>query len=163
MCAIIDACVLSEVFSKRRDRPTTEAGREFFQWLQDGNGRLVIGGKLTKELLKVSKFSKWVTEAKRNKGKDKNNDKDKLVIIDSNRINSVTKEIEERHVLRSNDSHIIALAQVSGARLLFSKDKKLIRDFENPDIINNPPGKIYSDATEGKRELLKSHRCRLGN
>ena len=93
MCAILDACVLSEVFSRRRGGPTTDAGREFFQWLQGGNGKLVIGGKLSRELLKSFKFSQWVREAKRNKGKGKNNGKDKLVIIDSNRIENAINEV----------------------------------------------------------------------
>lgn len=158
MCAILDTCVAHEVFSRGGSGPTTEAGREFFQWLQDGKGKLVIGGKLRGELLRVSQFSRWATEALRTGGGN-----GKLMVVDDQCIEDEAQEIERCNDLRSNDSHIIALAQVSGARLLFSKDRKLIKDFENPDIINNPPGEIYSDTTVDKRSLLEKYRCRPGN
>ena len=53
---------------------------------------------------------------------------------------------------QSNDPHIIALAQVSGARLLYSNDKALQQDFKNQDLINNPKGKIYT-TNEGRGQF----------
>lgn len=49
-----------------------------------------------------------------------------------------------RGMCQSDDTHIIALAQISGARLLFSNDKALHQDFKNKELINNPRGKVYS-------------------
>ena len=44
---------------------------------------------------------------------------------------------------RSDDPHVLALARVSGARLLFANDGRLIQDFQNNDILRRPPGKVY--------------------
>ena len=51
---------------------------------------------------------------------------------------------------RSNDTHVLALARVSGARLLFTNDDDLKRDFANPDIIPGTPGQIYT-TNRGRR------------
>ena len=40
MCAIVDANVCGEVFGENRN----EASRYFFEWLTNGQGRLVMGG-----------------------------------------------------------------------------------------------------------------------
>lgn len=58
----------------------------------------------------------------------------------------------------SNDPHILAFARACGARMLYTADKKLIKDFENPDIINEPEGRIYSNA-ETKNILLEEGLC----
>ena len=46
MCAIVDASVSHEVFGDNR----TEAGIHFFDWLSGEQGKLVVGGKLRREL-----------------------------------------------------------------------------------------------------------------
>ena len=60
---------------------------------------------------------------------------------------------EER--CRSNDTHVIALAQISGARLLYSNDKDLYVDFKNKHLIDEPRGKIYS--TNEDKNFTNSH------
>ena len=160
MCAIVDTNAAHEVFGSINDKPTTKAGQGFFQWLSSGKGKLVVGGeKLEKELDRVPKFRMWAIQAQLsgrliNKGKD--------------RIDQEAKKIKENSGLQSDDPHIIALAQVSGARLLFSNDKDLQDDFGNPAIINNPRGKVYStlkneNFTKDKRDLLEYHRCKVRN
>lgn len=59
----------------------------------------------------------------------------------------------------SNDIHVIALAQISGARLLYSNDMALHKDFRNKRLIDKPRGKVYStnqrkDFTSGHARLL---------
>lgn len=49
--------------------------------------------------------------------------------------------------LRSNDAHVIVLALVSGARILFSKDQDLHADFKDISILNNPQGRVYQDKS----------------
>ena len=46
MCAIVDVNVAPEVFG---DNPPPVA-EKFFEWLERGGGRLVVGGKLLEEL-----------------------------------------------------------------------------------------------------------------
>ncbi len=49
--------------------------------------------------------------------------------------------------LESDDPHIIAIARVSGARLLCSRDQALHADFCNPGILNRPRGKVYQNSS----------------
>ena len=158
MCAIVDTNAAHEVFGSN-DGQATEAGEGFFQWLSCGKGNLVVGGKLKQELGGVPKFREWANMAVLS---------GKLMNIDDNCVNNKTKEVKEHDKLQSDDPHIIALAQVSGARLLFSNDKRLHEDFRNPKIINNPRGKIYStlenkDFTQEKKNLLDRHHCKPRN
>ncbi|TAG00808.1 MAG: hypothetical protein EAZ43_12700 [Betaproteobacteria bacterium] len=53
----------------------------------------------------------------------------------------------ESGLLRSDDPHILALARVSGARLLCSRDQNLHFDFTSQQILNAPQGKVYQNAT----------------
>lgn len=103
MCAILDASVCSMVFDGD-DRP--EARKCFFDWIDSGKGRLVIGGKLRRELYQNSKFRGWAAAAVQY-GRLKSSDDD-LVNTREGTINDLV----------SNDSHIIALVIESRARLL---------------------------------------------
>ena len=68
------------------------------------------------------------------------------------------------------DVHVLALARVSGARLLFTNGGALKQDFMNPDIIPGASGRIYSTnrgrhtrryATQETRNVTKAHRALL--
>ena len=60
MCAILDASVCSMVFGDK-DRPA--AGKSFFEWINSGKGRLVVGGKLRSELYRNDSFKRWAATA----------------------------------------------------------------------------------------------------
>ena len=67
---------------------------------------------------------------------------------------------------RSDDHHVIALAQISGARMLFSNDGALQQDFKNIKLIDQPPGTVYSTLrskalNSRRRAQLRQHRCGL--
>jgi len=137
MCAIIDANVVGEVFGSER----TEAGKKFLDWIDKGSGRLICGGKLREELNRISPgFKKWAFKAGRT-GKIKN--------INEEKVRTRTTQIREESNHSSNDPHILALAQVSGARLLYSNDKDLQKDFKNKALID-PVGSIYSALMKKK-------------
>ncbi|MDE0250694.1 MAG: PIN domain-containing protein [Gammaproteobacteria bacterium] len=130
MCAIVDAHIASEVFSP--DGP--EAGQKFLEWINAGTGRLVTGGKLLQELYKTPAI-KWMKEARFTGA---------MKIVNEQEVDELTEQLERGNQCQSDDSHVVALAQISGARLLYSNDKDLHKDFKNPILINNPRGKIYS-------------------
>ena len=70
-----------------------------------------------------------------------------------------TDELRQREICRSDDEHVLALALVSGAGLLYTNDVALIEDFKNREIVQNPGGKIYTTArnntvTAAHRRLL---------
>ena len=64
------------------------------------------------------------------------------------------KEDELRGKIKSNDEHIVALAMVTGAKLLLSKDTDLINDFENPALVG---GNVYKQARA--KSLLTPDTC----
>lgn len=141
MCAIVDASVIGEVFGRARSR--TPAAQKFFEWLNAGTGILVIGGKLRNELEKSRVFRDWSLTAIR---------AGKLRSFNDDEVDSRTHQLSE-FIRERDDPHVIALAQISGARLLYSNDRKLICHFENEQFVNCPQGSIYTTlATEGIAE-----------
>ena len=141
MCAIIDANVTFEVFGRKQ----TEAGVQFRNWLDSGRGSLVVGGKNLEELSKNGNFGRWLGEQRREKG----------------RVRHIRKEVisERQQALvrdglpTSNDEHVLALALVSGARLLYSNDRRLKNDFLNTEIIRDTRGKVYTTQRGKQRNV----------
>ncbi len=150
MCAILDANVVGEVFGKVR----TAAGNAFLKWLNKGKGRLrlVSGGTLHEELSKSMRFREWALEAIRGGVMKREN---------ADAVNKRTEELRREGACASDDPHVLALAQVSGARLLYSNDSALQRDFKKKSLIDNPRGKVYS--TLENQNFLPSHRRLLAN
>lgn len=140
MCAIIDANVTFEVFGTKQ----TEAGVRFRNWLDGGRGRLVVGGRNLEELTRNRNFERWFREERRRGGR---------VRQARNEIISERQQALVRDGLpTSDDEHVLALAQVSGARLLYSNDRRLKNDFLNAAIIREPGGKVYT-TQRGRRHV----------
>ena len=107
MCAIVDANVANEVFGPCK----SEAGEKFYDWIDAGSERLIVGGKLLAELEKGSpKFREWASTL---------GAAGKMRTMNEEKVNAKAEAIKGECV--SDDSHIIALAQISGARLLFTR------------------------------------------
>lgn len=149
MCIIIDANAFHEGLNKR-----TEAGKKVFDWLADGKVAMAIGGKLLKEIAGNSpNAARWIRD-----GIGSNT----VISVDDSEVNDAAKRLEG--VCKSDDPHVIALAQVSGARLLYSKDKTLHEDFKNRALLNNPRGKVYSTIEHHRfsrrhKALLNESHC----
>ena len=150
MCAIVDANVAHEVFGA--DRP--EAGVKFFDWINSGIGRLVVGGMLLEELNRTS-AREWARQAL-NAGLIRN--------VRETDVNAAMEELQNEGLSRSNDAHVLALAQISGARLLYTNDRPLQQDFRTRSLIDNPPGKIYStdERRNPNKEFTTTHKRLLG-
>ena len=147
MCAIVDANVAGEVFGPNRP----PAGGKFLDWINNGSGRLVIGGKLFTELSdSCPGFRDWAKDAQL---------AGKMRIANKISVAEKTEQIRKEKLCRSDDPHILALAQISGARLLYSNDVNLQHDFSDKKLIDNPRGKVYS--TLMGKELNTSHRSLL--
>ena len=147
MCAILDASVVSQVFGRR----CPPAGKAFFNWIAKRHGRLIVGGKLDRELARNGGFRSWIRDALLS-GKARR--------LDAALVSEAAARVEQEHTCRSDDHHVIALAQLSGARLLYSNDKKLNEDFENPRLVPRPFGSVYTtleerDFTPGHQALLE--------
>ncbi len=151
MCAIVDANVANEVFGPSQ----SEAGEKFYDWINAGSERLIVGGKLLEELKDGSPtFREWASTL---------GEAGKMRTMNEDQVNAKAEAIKGKCV--SDDSHIIALAQISGARLLFTnesseREKRLGEDFKNRDLINRPRGKIYTTRTN--QRFTPTHKRLLG-
>ena len=74
--------------------------------------------------------------------------------VDDAQVDATTEVV--RPQCRSNDPHVVALAQVSGARLLYSNDTTLHQDFGDPQLINAPRGSVFS--TNRSDRFSRHHR-----
>lgn len=153
MCAILDANVAGQVFGT--DRPP--AGEAFFRWINSERGRLVVGGRLLEELDQNRGFTEWFRQAIL---------AGRVVRLNEEAVTARTQQLLEERACRSDDEHVVAAALLGGARLLYTNDRDLQRDFKNRNLIDEPRGKIYStllggQTTNGHRRLLGSRRlCR---
>lgn len=152
MCAILDANVVHEVFSNNRP----PAGTAFLDRINTGNLRLVVGGKLLDELGQNSNFQGWLQQAAL---------AGIVQTVNAQAIDAQCTVLRRSGSCRSNDLHVIALAQLSRARLLYSNDLPLHQDFKDRTLINQPRGKVYSTRTGGQlerphRQLLMRNLCR---
>ena len=147
-CAILDADCVGEVFGREK----SEAGAEFLRWLLDGKLRLVSGGQAQEELRRNSEFRQWAAARPPN-----------LMVFSQRLIEPKKTELDNRKRtsgdVRSNDTHVLALALVSGSRLLYSRDKALRDDFEDASIVLGPWGQLYNEGA--KDRLDDRHRQRL--
>lgn len=138
MCAIVDANVCGEVFGENRN----QASRYFLEWLTNGSGRLVLGGKLKAEL-RHRGLDEWLREALR---------AGRVFEQPPARVDQETLAILRNRQCRCDDPHVLALARISGARLLYTNDYTLQEDFTDPRLLpGQAQGRIYTTVT-GRRQ-----------
>ena len=143
MCAIIDANVRDQVFGNA----VTPAGKYFLDWLTPKRGgKLIVGGKLLQELSGLQKFQTWLQGALL---------AGRAEMVDDDSVNAKTEAVATSGICKSNDQHIIALAMIGDARLLFTNDGLLQSDFKQ----NIQDGKVYT--TRLKETVTKTHRSLL--
>jgi hypothetical protein len=107
------------------------------------NGRLMFGGRLAEEYGRVAALRRIVVELNR---------AGRAVRIEDKLVNDEEEAVCALGYCRSDDEHIIALARVSGVRLLCSLDQNLHADFTNRHLLSTPRGKVYQTAKH--RRLL---------
>lgn len=134
MCLIIDANLATSVFS---ETPTADF-LPLIDWLTSPkkDGKLVVGGHLAKELDKVNLARRFVRSLQQ---------AGRARLIPSDATDIETENI--RTLCISDDPHVIALARLSGARVLCSQDKDLHKDFTNISLVSTPQGHIYQNAS----------------
>jgi len=134
MCLIVDANLASLVFGD----DLQDDFKPVIDWLtsKKKDGKLVVGGQLATELNRVSsarRFVKSLMQAGRARR------------IPDNDIDAEARRVAGQ--CKSNDAHVIALARISGARILCSHDANLHTDFTNPALIAVPRGRVYQNIT----------------
>ena len=148
MCAILDANVAAQVFGAERP----PAGRAFFEWIDSGHGRLVLGGRLRRELDRNQRLREWRLQAVL---------AGQITLLNDDAVDAKARQLKQENACLSDDEHVIAVAQLSGARLLYSNDSDLQDDFCNKALIDQPRGKVYS--TRDRDDLTRVHQRLLAN
>lgn len=137
MCAILDA----NTFHKFKD-PSNEDMIPVWKWLENRNGKIVYTN--------TKKFEdEWYRG-----GMDDIRDQ----LIRSGQLKLVSQDIKVKvneliDIIKSDDPHIIALADIAGVKVLISDDRNLIQDFKE----HVSQGKVYK--TKGHRHLLTKDTC----
>lgn len=141
MCLIVDTNCLSLTFSD----PPHDDLRPIAEALFKGNAQLTIGGtKLRKEYRKHSDAIRALALLDRN-GQTK--------YVNDTEVDKQELKLIEQNVCQSDDQHIVALAQISGTRLVCTKDQNLHADITNKGLLDKPRGSVYQNA--GHSELLR--------
>ena len=148
MCAILDANVAGQVFGVER----SAAGQAFFEWIDSGRGRLVIGGRLRRELDRNLAFRAWRQQAIV---------AGRITLLNDEAVDGRAGQLEQENTCRSDDEHVVAVAQLSGARLLYTNDGDLQGDFDDRRLIDHPRGRVYT--TRVRADLTRVHRRLLAN
>ncbi len=151
MCTILDNDVVAAVF---RPDPCPGA-REFKRWIEAGGARLVVGGKNLRELCENRAFRAWLQEALR---------QSKATSVPDSRVDKEAESLRQSASFKSNDEHVLALARLSGARLLYSRDGPLGDDFKDVRLLGKPRGKVYPEKKgAGCRRWLQSQQNLCAN
>jgi predicted nucleic acid-binding protein len=111
---------------------------EILRRIAEKRTRVTVGGKLLHELSQT-RIKQLLLEWARSGRLDRQNDE---------HVNAETERFASTN-LSSDDPHIIALAYISGCRLLYTEDSALIIDFKNTSIIS-PKGKVIKTNTKNK-------------
>ena len=78
-------------------------------------------------------------------------------ILDDNEVNAATSAVLADGVCQSDDPHVIALARISGTRLIYTNDNDLEGDFKR--LI--PKGIVFT--TKQDQQITPEHRSLLGS
>ena len=137
MCLILDANRFSQFLD-----PGNKDMKPVRNWINKQNGKLVYAPtqKIQDELKRHKSMQSWFSEYRR---------AGRIRIIDKEKVNKVEVKLTG---LLSNDKHIIALASVSGVKLLISDDTNLQKDFKK-----KVGGKIYKNKNH--KHLLRRDTC----
>ncbi len=139
MCIILDTNFMRDYL-----RPTDDM-TPLRKWVEEKGGKIAYSPipSLMRELEHNPKMEAQLREYGR---------ADRVKLIPSNDVLAEKKKVEKDGNLRSNDSHIIALAKVGKIKVLVSQDKQLGEDFKR--ICG---GSIYKEKKH--RNLLRDSLC----
>lgn len=128
MCVIIDVNFFSDMMARQDE----EDFATVIQWLETGGGAISVGGKLKRELMKVTSVRRYV---------ERLSEAGRAYLAGDPEVDAEELAIDAH--CSSDDPHVVALARVGGARTLCSFDRTLHQDFRSPSLIRNPRGAIY--------------------
>jgi len=152
MCVIIDASVAGLVFAI----PSRPEYAPVWQWIEEKDGVIVYGGQLAQELGKVREGARRLRSlsqaGKAHRVSPANLEREEATV------RGLGARLGLRRLRKFNDRHVIALARLSGARVLCTDDGDLQDRFRNTGLVPRPKGRIYKRA-EHKHLLHHDGNC----
>ena len=141
---IIDANRLGVFLSDQM----AEDAKPIHGWLNKGWGNLVYstGGAFADEIRGRSR-TKLAGYAQAGRA----------TVIPAEEFEEDEQQLRDNEAVRSDDPHVLALARLSGARVLYTGDQALTQDFKDKQLIDKPRGKVYSRARNAN--LLTQSTC----
>jgi hypothetical protein len=141
MCVIVDTNVMHAFFRQSATNDFTPV----YDWVDTGKGRIVYGGSTQEREIARIKYAlrQMVNWSRAGKARR----------LPRPEVDSAAMQLDSSHSCRSNDSHCIALARLSGARLICTRDGLLSSDFKNPALISSPRGRVFREPRH--RHLLR--------
>jgi|SRR5271157_1796671 len=140
MCVIVDTNCCHKVLRS----PCSKEYEPVFEWIWSGDGKLIYGGKLEKEMRLDSKTKRLLIQWSR---------AGKAIKYRKEDMADEEKRIHGSGLMKSNDPHVLALAVVSKTRTLCTDDKNLWSDFTNKSLVPMKDCCVYRDAKD--RPALK--------
>lgn len=145
MCLIVDNNVAHRVFSAVDDSDFKPVQNTLFAPKPKYRVWLVYGGRLKEEYFHSPAYRRLISQLDR---------AGRARLVADEQVDYLELLLVNAKACRSDDPHVIALAQASGARLLCSHDKTLHEDFTDPALLKDPRGKVYQ--TQSHIHLLRS-------
>lgn len=142
MCLIVDNNITGDLLAD----PPDAACAKVLDWVTKPlrDGALVYGGRLAREYDGSPRMRKLVLALQK---------RGRAFLIPSEIVDAEEVRLAEGGSLRSDDGHVVALARVSGTRLVFTRDLALMSDMEDRALVADPPGRVYQ--TEKHARLLR--------
>lgn len=154
MCVptIIDASVFGEFLRKDEQGD----GWLLRQWIEESHGTVIYSQstKYQNEMKSDTDIFRLFDQYRKNKG---------ARLIHSSKIGKKVKQFG-RSRIRSNDPYVLALALASDARVLYTNDRLLKKDFTNRNLlpkIGKEKRAIYPAGSKQRKqcEFLRRRRC----
>lgn len=153
MCIVIDTNTLSHVFNKKDEFHKNY--KIVFDWIDNGNGRLVYGGDYyINELARASRYFELIVQYKKaNKAVNIDEEKPDFANRERARIISITRSKEYKTF---NDSHIIAVVIVARCRIVCTTDGPLSRFVKDRSLYPNKfkIPEVFNNKSKNKKALL---------
>ena len=140
MCLILDNNQWGDFLDKKDDM------MPIHDWLSNKGGKLAYSNHEGFE--ELSKKSRKILGSYKQKGQAK--------LVPKKKVEEKMKEIEKSYNIKSNDLHILGLAEAENIKVICSKDKKLHIDFK--EMTKGKKGRgVYQ--TKKHRHLLTKDLC----
>ena len=136
MCLILDTNRFGDALSD----PPAPAYVPLLRWLTDpdGDGALVFGGtKYRREIDKLEKARLFFVNRCR---------AGRAYLVDQGIVDTEEARLCAAKACTSDDEHVVALARMSGARIVCTEDRALWRDVRDKKLLDRPRGRVYRTA-----------------